>query len=116
MPIYFHSCLCSYLSRVPILVEGTVYICNFGMLNWYTYTGIPLNWYTYTGIHILVYLKSAKFEQLILCGSSAKVQLKTYWSICDCAKVELLQVYFRYTLNSLHLKTDIYIYAFSRRF
>ncbi len=26
MQIYFHSCLCSYLSRVPILVEGTVYI------------------------------------------------------------------------------------------
>ncbi len=25
MPIYFHSCLCSYLSRVPILVEDTVY-------------------------------------------------------------------------------------------
>ncbi len=26
MQIYFHSCLCSYLSRVPILVEGTVYL------------------------------------------------------------------------------------------
>ncbi len=25
----------------------------------------------------------------------------------DCAKVELLQVYFRHTLNILHLKTDI---------
>ncbi len=25
----------------------------------------------------------------------------------DCAKVELLQVYFRYTLSILHLKTDI---------
>ncbi len=25
----------------------------------------------------------------------------------DCAKIELLQVYFRYTLNILHLKTDI---------
>ncbi len=24
MQIYFHSCLCSYLSRVPILVEDTV--------------------------------------------------------------------------------------------
>ncbi len=24
MQIYFHSRLCSYLSRVPILVEGTV--------------------------------------------------------------------------------------------
>ncbi len=28
MQIYFHSRLCSYLSRVPILVEGTVYICR----------------------------------------------------------------------------------------
>ncbi len=28
-------------------------------------------------------------------------------SIFDCAKVELLQVYLRYTLNILHLKTDI---------
>ncbi len=25
MQIYFHSRLCSYLPRVPILVEGTVY-------------------------------------------------------------------------------------------
>ncbi len=25
MQIYFHSCLCSYLPRVPILVEDTVY-------------------------------------------------------------------------------------------
>ncbi len=25
MQIYFHRHLCSYLSRVPILVEGTVY-------------------------------------------------------------------------------------------
>ncbi len=28
-------------------------------------------------------------------------------STFDCAKVELLQVYFRYTLSILHLKTDI---------
>ncbi len=26
MQIYFHSRLCSYLSRVPILVEGTVVV------------------------------------------------------------------------------------------
>ncbi len=26
MQNYFHSCLCSYLPRVPILVEDTVYI------------------------------------------------------------------------------------------
>ncbi len=38
------------------------------------------------------YLKSAKLEQqlLYLCESSAEVQLKIYWSIFDCAKVELL--------------------------
>ncbi len=34
-------------------------------------------------------------------------QLKIYWSIFDCAKVELLQVYFRYTLNIVHLMTNI---------
>ncbi len=36
MQIYFHSRLCSYLSRVPILVEGTVYdnqgLCSFQTL------------------------------------------------------------------------------------
>ncbi len=26
MQIYFHNCFCSYLPRVPILVEGTVCI------------------------------------------------------------------------------------------
>ncbi len=31
MQIYFHSRLCSYLSRVPILVEGTVYIYIFSI-------------------------------------------------------------------------------------
>ncbi len=34
-----------------------------------------------------------------------EVQLKIYWSVFDCAKVELL--HFRYTLNILHLKTYI---------
>ncbi len=37
MQIYFHSHLCSYLSRVPILVEGTVYkkdaIVETGIIN-----------------------------------------------------------------------------------
>ncbi len=37
----------------------------------------------------------------------AEVQLKIYWNIFDFAKVEILQVYFRYTLNVLHLKADI---------
>ncbi len=63
-------------------------------------------WYTK-----LVYSKSAKLEQLIFylmyINYVEAVQLKIYWSIFNCAKVELLQVYFRYTLNILHLKTDI---------
>ncbi len=29
MQIYFHSCLCSYLPRVPILVEDTVCVCVY---------------------------------------------------------------------------------------
>ncbi len=62
-------------------------------------------WYTK-----LVYLNSAKLEQLIVylmpfnCG---EVVLRSNWSIFDCAQVELLPVYFRYTLNNLHLKTAI---------
>ncbi len=32
MQIYFHSRLCSYLPRVPILVEGTVSIESFKLL------------------------------------------------------------------------------------
>ncbi len=57
-----------------------------------------------------LYLKSAKLEQQILClmhfvwKCSAEVQLKIYWSIFDCAKVELLQVNLQYI--SL-LKTNI---------
>ncbi len=31
------------------------------------------------------------------------VQLKIYWNIFDCAKVQLLQVYFKNTLNILQL-------------
>ncbi len=53
---------------------------------------------------------SDTFERLILnllCGSSAEVQPTIYWNIFDCAKVELLQVYFKYTVYILHLKTDI---------
>ncbi len=33
MQIYFHSRLCSYLSRVPILVEGTVNEVSNGTKN-----------------------------------------------------------------------------------
>ncbi len=51
-------------------------------------------------------LKSAKLEQLIFClmnFNCAEVVLKSsILRIFDCAKVELLQVYFRYTLNILH--------------
>ncbi len=42
MQIYFHSRLCSYLSRVPILVEGTVsymqVALHFTVLLWGVYT------------------------------------------------------------------------------
>ncbi len=66
-------------------------------------------WYTKI---IVLYLKFAKQLHFVcnanvLCGSSAEAQLKTCWSVFDCAKVKLLQVYWRYTLNILHLKTDI---------
>ncbi len=37
MQIYFHSRLCSYLSRVPILVEDTVYIVYIYI---YIYMGV----------------------------------------------------------------------------
>ncbi len=42
---------------------------------------------------------SAKLEQLILYLMQFwdEVQLKICWSIFDCAKVALLQVYFMYT-------------------
>jgi len=39
---------------------------------------------------------------------NAEDQLKIYSSVFDCAEMELQQVYFRYTLNILYLKTDIY--------
>ncbi len=37
MQIYFHSRLCSYFSRVPILVEGTVYIHVYVYIYIYIY-------------------------------------------------------------------------------
>jgi len=55
----------------------------------------------------------AKLEQLILylihlSRNSSEVQLKIYLSLLDCAKMKLLQVYFRYTLNILHLNLILY--------
>ncbi len=47
MPIYFHSCLCSYLSRVPILVEDTICV--------YIYI------YTHTHIYIHTHSRSKDF-------------------------------------------------------
>ncbi len=64
-------------------------------------------WYTK-----LLYLKSAKLKQQffwLLLFTCAEVQLKIYRSIFDLAEVELLQVYFRYTLNTLYLKIDTVI-------
>ncbi len=37
MQIYFHSRLCSYLPRVPILVEGTVCVCMYVCVHIYIY-------------------------------------------------------------------------------
>ncbi len=37
----------------------------------------------------------------------AEVQLKIYWSIFDCAKVDLLQVHFSCTINILHSVTPM---------
>ncbi len=49
-------------------------------------------------VRLLVYLKFAKLELLMLYlkhFNCAEVQLKMYLSVFDCAKVKLLQVYFR---------------------
>ncbi len=88
------KCVLNFISIVQIHLH--IYALNKITLQSYF-------WYTK-----LVYLKSTKLEQLILCliyFNCAEVQLKIYWSIFDCAEVELLQVYFRFTLNILHLKT-----------
>ncbi len=45
MQIYFHSRLCSYLPRVPILVEGTVYIYIYIYLRLQT---LFLNFYCFS--------------------------------------------------------------------
>ncbi len=50
MQIYFHSRLCSYLSRVPILVEGTVYI--------YIYIYIYTHTHIHTYIHTYMYVEN----------------------------------------------------------
>ncbi len=88
------KCVLNFISIVQIHLH--IYALNKITLQSYF-------WYTK-----LVYLKPTKLEQLILCliyFNRAEVQLKIYWSIFDCAEVELLQVYFRFTLNILHLKT-----------
>ncbi len=41
MQIYFHSCLCSYLPRVPILVEETV--CVYIYIYIYIYIDIDID-------------------------------------------------------------------------
>ncbi len=47
MQIFFYSCLCSYLPRVPILVEDTVYI--------YIYT-VYVYMYVYVYIYMYMYV------------------------------------------------------------
>ncbi len=53
MQIYFHSRLCSYLSRVPILVEGTVYKIIYVYI--YIYIYIYIQYILYI-IRISIYL------------------------------------------------------------
>ncbi len=44
MQIYFHSRLCSYLPRVPILVEGTVYVLCLKNVHLFIYVSCLMNW------------------------------------------------------------------------
>ncbi len=67
MQIYFHSCLCSYLSRVPILVEGTVY-CVFAIL-----------YIAYLYIIILLLSVSCPVSVILLhCGASVTITNSSY--------------------------------------
>ncbi len=52
MQIYFHSSLCSYLSRVPILVEGTV--CVHTWYNLFAHSSC-------TSLFILLFIKSTVY-------------------------------------------------------
>ncbi len=86
MQIYFHSRLCSYLSRVPILVEGTVhiYIYIYVCLNCMDF---PSGWiaqlwcdaYVLVYIYIYIYRERERDWEICimlwLCGP-------TGWRIC----------------------------------
>ncbi len=56
MQIYFHSRLCSYLPRVPILVEGTVYVCVYICVCIYIYVCVYLCMYIYVCVYIYMYM------------------------------------------------------------
>ncbi len=56
MPIYFHSCLCSYLSRVPILVEDTVYIYIYIYVCVCVCVCVYVYMYVYIYIYIYIYI------------------------------------------------------------
>ncbi len=75
--------------------------------NKYTKMYLKYIYFMLSIIQIYLHIYVLNKNTLQLCGSSAEVQLKIYFSIFDCDKVELLQVYFRYTLNISYLKTDI---------
>ncbi len=68
MQIYFHSRLCSYLSRVPILVEGTVYT------NMLLKTGFVLQGHI---LYIIVHAQLTKYIQIFIymCASFKNIFL-----------------------------------------
>ncbi len=71
MQIYFHSCLCSYLPRVPILVEDTVYPLQSTTQK---FLGITVFLDVYHGI-----LEGAKKHGIITIIKSTKTSTKTYY-------------------------------------
>ncbi len=67
MQIYFHSRLCSYLPRVPILVEGTVcmYVC------------MHVCKYILVAIHFTVQCQSSIPENRVLLINSSDHKVKS---------------------------------------
>ncbi len=64
MQIYFHSRLCSYLSRVPILVEGTVYTIYFVYI---IYVYIVSIYNIYLGYVYIVCIRSLSLCMYVYC-------------------------------------------------
>ncbi len=88
MQIYFHSRLCSYLSRVPILVEGTIYIYI----------------YIYIYIHIYIYIYT------VYTGASQKFRIWWKSSFFSCNLIQKVKLsYFRFiTCRVKHFKSFLF--------